>query len=53
MEQPQQVTCSRENEKIFKEVSNVSGTDDDILVVGYDDEGKDHDIMLQRVLLVC
>ena len=32
---------------------NVFGIADDILVVGYEDDGMDHDNTLRRVLLTC
>ena len=38
----------RKIEEIFKELPNVFGIADDILVVGYDRNGKDHDDTLQR-----
>ena len=37
---------------MFKNLPNVFGIDDDILVVGYDKGGKGHDDTLQRVLQV-
>ena len=39
LEQHPQVTCFN---KIFKLLPNVFGIADDILVVGYDGDGKDH-----------
>ena len=33
----------RKIDKIFKDLPNVSGIMDDILVVGYEVDGKDHD----------
>ena len=39
--------------KIFKDLWNVFGSADDILVLGYDAHGKDHDDALQRVLQKC
>ena len=36
--------------KIFKDLPNVFGIVDDILVVGYEADGKDHDETLQKVL---
>ena len=39
--------------KIFKELPNVFGITDDILVVGYDNNGRDHDNTMQIVLLIC
>ena len=40
----------RKIDKIFKDLPVVFGIGDDILVVGYDRDGKDHDETLQRVL---
>ena len=40
-------------DKIFKNLPNVFGIADDILVVGYDTDGKDYDEMLQQVLQIC
>ena len=39
--------------KIFKHLPNVFGIADDILVVGYDSDDKDHDEMLWHVLQIC
>ena len=39
--------------KIFTNLSNVFSIADDILVVGYDSDGKDHDEMLQQVIQTC
>ena len=36
--------------KIFKDLPNVFGIVDDILVVGYNSDGKDHDETLWQVL---
>ena len=38
---------------IFKDLLNVFGIADDILVVGYDVDGKYHDDTQQRVLQIC
>ena len=39
--------CSKEKiDEIFKDLPNVFGITDDILVVGYDADGKDHDVSL-------
>ena len=43
----------RKVDEIFKNVPNVFGIADDILVAGYDIDGKDHDKMLQKVLQIC
>ena len=32
---------------IFQELHNIFGIADDILIVGYDDDGKDHDRILR------
>ena len=37
-------------EKIFKDQPNVLGIADDILIVGYDIDGKDHGRMLKWVM---
>ena len=42
----------RKIDKIVKELPNVFGIADDILVVGYEADGKDHDELLQRVLQI-
>ena len=42
----------QKTDKIFKDLPNVFGITDDILVVGYDRDGKDHDDTLQGVLQV-
>ena len=43
----------RKIDKIFKDLPNVFGFADNILVVGYDRDGKDHDDTLQQILQVC
>ena len=43
----------RKLDEIFRELSNVFGIADDILVVGYGDDGRDHDNLLRRVLQIC
>ena len=40
-------------DQIFKELKNVSGIADDILIAGYDDDGTDHDKTVCRILLIC
>ena len=40
----------RKIDEIFKDLPNVFGIADDILTVGYDVDGKDHDDTLWRVL---
>ena len=43
----------RKISKIFKELPNMFRIADDILVVGYDNDSRNHDNMLWRVLLTC
>ena len=40
-------------DEIVKDVPNVFGIVDDILVVGYNSDDKDHDEILRQVLQVC
>ena len=40
-------------DEIFKDLPNVFGIADDILVLGYDSDDKDHDDTLQKVLQIC
>ena len=42
----------RKIDEIFKKLPNVFQITDDILVLSYDDNRKDHDNTLQRVLLI-
>ena len=39
--------------KLFQDLPDVFSTADDILVVGYDSNGKDHDETLREVLQIC
>ena len=39
--------------EIFKELPNAFSIADDILIVGYDDIGADHDITLCMLLQIC
>ena len=43
----------RKIDEIFKDTPNAFGIADDILVVGYEGDGKDHDKTVQRVLQRC
>ena len=43
----------RKIDEIFKDLPNVCGIADDILVVCFDIDGKDHDDRLQKVLQRC
>ena len=40
-------------DKIFSDMQNVFGIADDILVIGYDGNGTDHDAMVHKVLQRC
>ena len=40
-------------DKIFKDMPNVFGITDDILVIGYDKDGADHDEAVYNVLRQC
>ena len=43
----------RKIDEIFNDMPNVFGITDDILVVGYEDDGRDHDEAVQKVLQRC
>ena len=43
----------RKIDEIFKNMPNVFGVVDDILVAGYEADGKDHDPTVWRVLQIC
>ena len=40
-------------DKIFSDMMNVFGITDDILVIGYEDNGADHDTAVHKVLWRC
>ena len=40
-------------DETLKDLCNVFGIVDDILVVGYDSDGKDHDETLWQVIQIC
>ena len=40
-------------DEIFHDIPNVFDITYDILVVGYEDNGRDHDEMVQKVLQRC
>ena len=40
-------------DEIFNDILNVFGITDDILVIGYDENGADHDAAVHKVLLRC
>ena len=46
----QEICFKEKKDKIFKDLPNVFDVADDILVVGYEYYGKDHDETLCRVL---
>ena len=37
-------------DEIFSDMPNVLGITDDILVIGYDDDGTDHNAVVHKVL---
>ena len=39
--------------KIFKDLPNVFGIADDILIVGYDADGRDYNRTLNEIMEVC
>ena len=49
-----QKTCSKgKTSEIFKELPNIYGITDEILVIGYDRDSTDYDATLQRVQKIC
>ena len=53
-EQCQQVTWFQcKIDEIFNDMPNVFGIGDDILVIGYNENGADHDAMVHKVLERC
>ena len=40
-------------DEIFSDMSNIYGITDDILVIGYDEDGADHDAVVNNVLRQC
>ena len=40
-------------DEIFSDMPNVFGIADNILVIGYDDNGADHDAVVDKVLQRC
>ena len=40
-------------DEISKDVPNVFGIADDILIVGYNADGRDHDKTLKKVIKIC
>ena len=43
----------RKIDEIFNDMPNIFGITDDILVIGYEDDGRDHDNTVQNVLQRC
>ena len=41
------------DEIIFKDMQNIFGIADDILIVGYDENGCDHDTTWRQVMQIC
>ena len=40
-------------DEIFSDITNIFGIMDDILVIGYDKNGADHDTLVHKVLCRC
>ena len=40
-------------DEIFSDMPNIFGISDDILVIGYDEDGADHDATIYKVLWWC
>ena len=53
LEQPHRAYIPMKNREMVTNLSNVFHIADDILVVGYDNDGKDHDNTLQKLLQIC
>ena len=43
----------KETDEIFSSMPNVFGSADDILIAGFNEQGKDHDETLDKVLWRC
>ena len=43
----------RKIDEIFNDMPNVFGITDDLLIVRYEDDGRDHDDIVQKVLQRC
>ena len=43
----------RKREELFSDIRNVFGITDDIIIVGFDADGRDHDVGLEQVLQRC
>ena len=50
---PSRLHVSAERDDIFKELPNVFGIVDDILIVDDDADGKDYNRMLKQVMQIC
>ena len=46
------MTCSSEIDQIFKDLPNVFGIACDIIIIGYDATGRDHDKSLKSVMQI-
>ena len=53
LEQHLQEICFIKNWQILKDLPNIFGIADDILVVGFDSDGKDHNYILWKLLQIC
>ena len=42
----------QKNDKIFKDLPNLFSTEDDILIVGYDADGREHDRTVRYVMQI-
>ena len=43
----------RKIDELFQGLPNVFGTADNILIAGFDDMGRDHDVIFNKVLRIC
>ena len=53
LEQHPKGACFSEKFMKYSKIHQFFGIEDDMLVVGYDSDGKDHDETLQQVLQIC
>ena len=50
---PAGVVFQRKIDKIFKGLPNISGMENDILIIVDDADGRDHNINLRQVMQMC
>ena len=43
----------KKTDEIFSCMPNVFDIVDDVLIAGFNEQGKDHDVILEKVLWVC